>query len=722
MTVDSTRAEPGSPVPHVINGNGKRAIALLGAGYIADWHARALRTIADVELVAICDQAAARARALAAQFGGPRVYDTLDAMLSTERLDAVHVLLPPDLHFDGARTILNAGIDVLLEKPMTARVEEATALVELAVANGRRVAVGHNFLFFPGYHRLRRDLHNGMLGKIDQLTISWHRELAQLTHGPFGIWMLRNPRNVMLEIGSHLVAQMLDLVGSPDDLRVRADNALDLPNGVKFYRRWQVAGVASDAAVALNFSFVPGFGAYTIQARGSLGSATLDFDRNTYTLMRHRPLSEDFDRYAMTLDHARQLRRQARRTLLDFALAKLHLRATGTPFGTSIRDLMAAFYTDAVLPRGITAATGAEVIRICDAIRHAAPITADRPALITSPTPTPNPHILVLGASGFIGQELTRQLIAAGRAVRVLVRDPGKLGSDLRGPGIEMQCGDLAREADLQRALAGIDCVFHLARSNVKSWVDFQRDEIELTRQIAEAALVAGVKRFIYTGTIDSYYGGPNAGTITERTPLDPQVERRNLYARAKAASERILLRMYRERGLPLVIVRPGIVIGRGGSPFHWGVGRWWYEAVCQLWGDGYNLLPLVLVEDVASGLVAAMDTPGIEGQSFNLVADPCLMAREYLDALDRSGGFQIQRHPTPILKFYLMDLFKWVVKVAVRHPDRTMPSYRDWASRTAVAKFDCTAAKVVLHWRPTSDRNELIRRGIEQPLRERLR
>jgi predicted dehydrogenase/nucleoside-diphosphate-sugar epimerase len=716
MTSDSPPARSLAP-----RARRKRSIALLGAGYIADWHARALRTIPNVELVAICDQALGRARALADHFGVQRVYDTLDAMLSVEQLDAVHVLLPPDLHFAAAKTILNAGIDVLLEKPITARVEDAAALAELAAANGRRVAVGHNFLFFPGYDELRRDLHDGKLGRVHELTISWHRELGQLTHGPFGIWILRNPRNVMLEIGTHLVAQMLDLVGSPDDLRVHAGDPVDLPNGVKFYRRWQVDGFASGAAIALHFSFAPGFGAYTIHARGSLGSATLDFDRNTYTLMRHRSLSEDFDRYAIVVDQARQLRRNARRTLLNYLLAKLYPRAAGNPFGASIARLMAAFYASGPLPRGITAGTGVEVIRLCDTIGRAAPIAADRPAAIISPATTPNPRTLVLGATGFIGQELTRQLIAAGREVRLLVRDPDKLGPDLRGPQIEIQRGDLAREADLSRALTGIDCVFHLARSNVKSWADYQRDEIELTRQIAVCALAAGIRRFIYTGTIDSYYGGA-ADTITEQTPLDRQIERRNLYARAKAASEQILMWMYRERGLPLVIVRPGIVIGRGGSPFHWGVGRWWYDAVCQLWGDGRNSLPLVLVDDVARGLIAAMDTPDIEGQSFNLVADSCLTARDYLDALDRCGGLQIQRYPTRILKFYLIDMFKWMVKVAVRHPDRTIPSYRDWASRTARATFDCSAAKTVLHWRPVSGRIELIRRGIELPLRERQR
>jgi len=162
-------------------------------------------------------------------------------------------------------------------------------------------------------------------------------------------------------------------------------------------------------------------------------------------------------------------------------------------------------------------------------------------------------------------------------------------------------------------------------------------------------------------------------------------------------------------------------VVGRGGSPFHWGVGMWGHDAVCLIWGQGNNKLPLVLVEDVARGLIAAIDTPSIEGRSFNLVAEPCLSAQEYLDELDRAGAMRIQRYATPILHFYLLDMFKWMAKVAVRHPERQMPSYRDWKSRTQQARFDCSAAKTVLGWSPMSERDELVKRGIEEPLREFL-
>ena len=129
-----------------------------------------------------------------------------------------------------------------------------------------------------------------------------------------------------------------------------------------------------------------------------------------------------------------------------------------------------------------------------------------------------------------------------------------------------------------------------------------------------------------------------------------------------------------------------------------------------------------MLVEDVAKALIAAIDRPGIEGRAFNLVADPCLSAQEYLDELDRAGQMRVRRYATPIWRFYLLDMVKWIVKVAVRHPERRRPSYSDWESRTAQAHFDCATTKSALGWNPVSERSEMVRKGIAEPFEEYLR
>ena len=322
--------------------------------------------------------------------------------------------------------------------------------------------------------------------------------------------------------------------------------------------------------------------------------------------------------------------------------------------------------------------------------------------------------MLVIGAAGFIGRELVRQLLAAGYCVRAVVHNSDGVFEELASNNLEIVRCDIRSEADLESAIKGIEFVYHLARSNAKTWADYVKREVEPIRLIGKVCLAAGVKRLIYTGTIDSYYAGTRAGTITEDTPLDPNIDRRNYYARAKAAAEEVLMEMHRTERLPVVIFRPGIVIGRGGNPFHWGVGMWASEGVCVVWGEGKNKLPLVLVADVAAALVRGISAPDIEGRSYNLIGEPLLTAREYLDELQRRSGMKLTVGYGPIWRFYLNDLSKWLVKLAVAHPDRSrIPSYRDWESRTQKAFFNCGRARLELDWAPCSDRQRMMDEGI---------
>ena len=170
---------------------------------------------------------------------------------------------------------------------------------------------------------------------------------------------------------------------------------------------------------------------------------------------------------------------------------------------------------------------------------------------------------------------------------------------------------------------------------------------------------------------------------------------------------------MHVRQRLPVVIFRPGIVIGRGGNPFHWGVGRF-SENICEVWGDGNNELPLVLVADVAAALVRGIQAPGLEGRSYNLIDVPLLSANEYLIELQRLARIRLCVKHRPIWRFYATDFGKWVLKLAVGHPDRfRRPSYQDWESRTQKAFFDCDRARIDLGWAPASDRERMVKEGI---------
>ncbi len=246
------------------------SVGFLGAGYIADWHAAALRTVPGTSLAAVCDRDESRGQAFAARHGVGRVFTSLGEMLTEGELDSIHVLLPAELHARSTGEIIDAGIDVLMEKPMAIAVEECESLIEHARTAGARLGVGHNFLFAPIYERLKQDLTAGRLGRPDEVTITWNKSLGQLVSGPFNLWMFSEPANIILEVGSHSVAHMLDLIPSAKVVTVRATNPQDLPGGARVFRRWRVEAGAGSTSVMLNFSFSPGFSEHMIHIRGSL--------------------------------------------------------------------------------------------------------------------------------------------------------------------------------------------------------------------------------------------------------------------------------------------------------------------------------------------------------------------------------------------------------------------------------------------------------------------
>jgi len=690
--------------------------AIVGTGYIADFHARAIRQTEGVELVSVCDVNLTNAQSFAAEWGVP-AFDSLESMLQSGRVGSVHILAPPDHHYALAKAALQSGVHVLIEKPMCISVEQADELLAIASNKGLRLGVNHNMLYAGAYKRLRAIVK--CLGPLDYVSINHFLELKQIRLGPFDSWMLRAPGNEFLEIGPHLVSCLLDLAGMPERIFTVADRMVNLPGGAKVFRRWHAHTTTGRISADININLGPGLSQRTIHVRGLLGSATVDFDANTCVLDQGSALGIDLDRYRRSQSLARQIRSQARQTFSDYVLSKLKLRHRGNPYLSTFLDSVAAFYSglrpDSKIDSRIDGRFGRDVIECCSRIVRAAGVEPSAPSMPKHRrAPVVQPSVLVIGASGFIGRELVRQLLHANYGVRAMVRGSAGMLEALMSDHFEIVRGDMRSETDLIAATKGIQFVYQLVHVNGKTWEDDRRLNVEPARLIAKACLAAGVKRLLYISTIDPYYAGAKAGTITEETGLDRNIDRRNYYARAKAAIENILMEMHRTDGLPAVIFRPGIVIGQGGNPFHAGVGRWISEGVCEVWGYGNNKLPFVLVADVAAALVRGIQVAGIEGRSYNLVDVPLLTAREYLIELQRRSGVKLTLYYRPTWRFYATDLLKWLVKVAVRHPDATrVPSYRDWDSRTQMALFDCTRARAELNWVPASDRQRMFEEGI---------
>ena len=686
-------------------------VGIIGAGYIATWHADAIKATPDAQLVAVCDQSKGAAEDLA-RAHGVQAFGSVDEMIAAGICDAVHILTPPSSHRDLTLQCLRAGLHVLVEKPVALSGDEAEEMRAAAVDAGRVLAAGHNFLGLPSYERLKAMMQGGDLGRVSSVQINWALPLAPLRSGPFGLWLLREPKNLLLELGPHLYAFAVDLLGTPEVLHLDLGQPVELSGGGTRHQSWRVLARAGDIDLSFNIALVEVMDDRSVTVRGSSAIARLDYAADTLVVARDNTADLVLNPFLRQMSLGGQNLREG----VVNAARQLSSLNQKSPYGISFRTAVGAFY-DATNGKGpldarfdFTSATA--VMRAIDATLDHMPALPAAPA---KPKGTPKPTVMVIGGTGFIGRNLTRMLVARGHDVRVLSR--GRTGPfDDIADHVETVPVSLRDLEGLTAAMQGIDAVFNLAKSMDKTWDAALENDVGTALRVAEAAMAAGVKRLIYTGTIASYDMSDRFKVITEDTGFGEDMSDRNLYARSKAECEAQLMRMHRERGLPLVIARPGIVVGHGGPLQHWGIGRWHGAGAVRIWGHGRNILPFVLADDVSDGLIRMMDNPDAVGRSFNLVGDPMMSARDYFDAIHQALGARITVKPGNLHAMWLADGVKYILKrYALGRKGAVRPSLADWKSRAHFSKFDNSRTKAVLGWTPEADRKAFITRGIVQ-------
>jgi predicted dehydrogenase/nucleoside-diphosphate-sugar epimerase len=688
-------------------------VGLVGAGYIASWHADAIAAIRGVELVAICDPALSAATALARAHGA-NAFASLSEMLAESGCDAVHILTPPHLHKDLAVESLAAGAHVFVEKPFALTRADCLEMVAAAAAAERVIGVNHNFLGLPSYQRLKRSIEDGAIGRTDSADITWRLPLAPIRSGPFGLWMLRAPQNLLLELGPHLYAFAIDLFGPLNDVELRVAKPIEIPGGVPHFQSWRVLARAGHVDVSLALSLVEGIDDRTLSLRGVSGAARLDFANDVLLLDRPNAADIVLNPLQRELSQAGQHLGQGTAN----AMRQLGSLNRKSPYALGFQGAIAAFYRalreGSPIDRSFSGDSAAEVIgAIEQTLRQLRAPSRTRASTALLQTP-PGPTVLVTGGTGFIGRCLTRALVASGRRVRVLSRGRANLFADLGG-GVEIIPASLKDSEGLLAAMAGVDAVFHLARAEETTWEGYLEHDVAVAEAIAEAVLAAGVRLLVYTGTIASYDASRPDRAITEGTDFGQDMERRNLYARSKALCEARLMEMHHSRGLPLVIARPGIVVGADGPLQHWGIGRWHGAGAVRVWGDGRNVIPLVLVDDVADGLIRILEAADLTGQSFNLVGEPLMSARDYFAAIQEQTNTRIRVVKGSLTASYLAGLAKYLLKRhALGRSDLVAPSLVDWKSRAHLSPFRNDRAKRILGWRPVSSRQDFVDRAID--------
>lgn len=168
-----------------------RQVAIVGAG-IGAQHFLGFSKIPDLFAVhTICELDAARAKPMLDASPNTRLVDSLDAVFADPEIDIVDICLPPHLHFDACKRAMEAGKDVICEKPLVSSVADADRLAAVSAETGKQVFPVFQYRYGKGASQLRALIDNGVAGKafVGSLETHWNRDAAYYAVDWRGTWV-----------------------------------------------------------------------------------------------------------------------------------------------------------------------------------------------------------------------------------------------------------------------------------------------------------------------------------------------------------------------------------------------------------------------------------------------------------------------------------------------------------------------------------------------------
>ena len=315
---------------------------------------------------------------------------------------------------------------------------------------------------------------------------------------------------------------------------------------------------------------------------------------------------------------------------------------------------------------------------------------------------------LVTGATGFTGGHLARMLAARGHRVRALVRDRSR-AADLEAAGIELVEGDLRDRAALDRAVNGVDRVYHIAAMYRQAGLpaDIYRAVNALAvRDVIEAAARAGVRRVVHCSTV-GVHGDVEHPPAGEDAPLKPG----DVYQETKLEGEALAREAGIRLGIEVTIARPTGIYGPGDRrllKMFRGVARGRFPIL----GSGNIYYHLTYIDDLCEGFRLCAEQPAAAGRTYILAGGEVTTLNDLVRIVADVAGVKPPTLHLPVWPF-------WVAGAACEMVCAPFgiepPLYRrrvDFYTKSRA--FDIARARAEIGYAPQVGLREGIRRTLD--------
>src|SRR5580704_12138255 len=669
-------------------GDTRLRVGLVGAGYISEFHARAIQRVPNAKIIGIADVVNSRATALAARFGIPKVFATMEAMIN-EGVDAIHILTPPNTHAQLAIAALEKGCDVLVEKPLAMNAEEVDRISAAATAAHKSVCVNHSMLYDRFVSKALNIVRSGAIG--EPLTFDYFRssEYPPYRGGPLPIHY-QDGGYPFLDQGVHALYLAESFLGAIED--AKAFNGTHGGDSNLQFDEWRVMAQCQrgSANIQISWNVRPLQNWFVVQGTKGVLRA------NLFAMwVMHSPqlsLPKAPARALQALSEGLSICRQVPANVARFA-AKRIVQYDG------LHSLVAAFYralqSGAPMPVPIEHARSTVYWTNCVSQQADAEKIRFQSQFQTRGTA----KILVTGANGLIGRHLVRRLLREGNRVRIFVRRQPE-PEFMKDSNVEVFLGDLGDPTAVDQAVAGTEIVYHVGAAMKGSAHDHERGTVCGTQNIVDSVLRHDARRLVYVSSLSCLHAASSGrGTvIKEDWPVEPSPTKRGAYTQAKTASEKIVRDAVRDRHLRAVLLRPGRVFGPGMTLLTPEVARRVGKVFVVL-GDGTRELPLVYVEDVIDAIVLAAETNEFDGSVFHIVDRTQITQNQVVSNYISKNTKKAKVIHVPVAVVYTLALGVELLCKILKRP-APLSRYR-LKSALARMRFDCSRAENDLGWRP---------------------